>query len=1006
MGLLGRNRSAGAMADSGSGARLRALVKERRRQRRAKRRVTRRLRVLGWRFRLGHLGHRSVGGDWPEGRPFGRGEIVAEFHRLRKKDCPPVFVMQGARGSEKSELVDHMRFTFSKRTAWQVAEDKDAKIDFWALDPEPEPTFASIARQLTDDRSLSRPLRLPRLNRLQHLLAREQERAGAAPIKASAIDDDRNWLATTGVGIVNLAAHTSIPAPPKSPAFARALRTAWWKVSLTRAGRWARKVERGLPHPLESPDSRRRRIELLEEGLAQATAEDLRRATRRLLLPVSEVALFIDGYHRVERSAQPRFLLEFAELLATARARVVLVVACREQKLWSELAQSQADYKSYGTLEVSERVQIHHLQPVGWSARIRSLYKDGVPPALAPELAELSLGMPVMLNLLGAAFGDNERSSRRARDLLAELPRGDRADEQWTEQFSRTVAKDLVRCLPEKLELHLRAAAAQRNFNRKLLEEVLGENFWEACYEELVDSELVGTPRPSLLLDDSETYRVRSFVRDALAADPSESGAVDRWHRRAAAYFEERAKGSSDPDLSFRLESEALFHQLFSEPETAKPELFRRFQRYLLASRTDHCEALLRVALDFDHSPSRWRATVLAHAGKMYLARNLHPLAEERLLEAKRLVSLDDAEIELGITIHLSLAKCYRLQERFADARRELAALGARADVHPVVEFQRTWSESLEAKDEGRLLAARELAEQCEELLEQLLDPDRATDSAWAAEAFGLAPLPRKRFHIKRHLADVARRGGDYVLSAEHLALARAGYESDPEDGILEHADLIRAHVLRAEGEYEASFELSQKLYESFTSPSLEDLRGAAEAGRCMAHARLCGPDPKRAEEILKELSETDPRLYPRAPRFGHFGLGELRRLQGDLGQARRLYQSCEDLSGPAQFESCYARLATIEIDRLERLARVEGALRQLLTRPGAVEQPAIPFYAALIRLRAFGLDPITLGEALGAAEEFVHRPGGRNWTLQQLEQHIQAIESGGELPSLVFNLP
>jgi tetratricopeptide (TPR) repeat protein len=932
--------------------------------------------------------------------------VVAEFHRVRKFDRPPVFVIQGVRGSQKSELLDHLRFTFSKRAAWHLAEDKEAKVDFWALDPEPESTFASIARQLTAERSWVRPLRFPRLKRLQEILAVEQQRAGSAPPQASAVDDERNWLATTGGGIINLAAETSIPTPPRSAAAMRKLRVAWWRVSPTRAGRWTRRLHRSLPHPLESPDSRRRRMEVLEDGLAQAAVEDLRRATRRFLLPVSEVALFVDGYHRVERSAQPDFVVEFAKRLAESEARVILVIACREQTLWSKLAESQADYKSYGTMEVSERVQIHHLQPLAWADRIRSLYKDGVPPTLAPKLAEISLGMPVMLDLLGAAFGDRPRASRRSRELLAELPEADRVDEAWFEEFSRTIASDLLKGLPDRLELHLRAAATQRNFDKNLLERVIGDNFSEKCYRELVQSELVGTPRPSLLLDEHETYRVRSFVRSALTADPSEEAATQRWHRRAATYFERRAEGSTDPDLRFRLEAEALFHRLFTAPLEAKPELFKRFQGYLLASRTDHCEALLRVALDFDHSDSHWRATVLAHAGKMYLARNRHPLAEERLLEAKRLVSLDETEKWLAVTIHLSLAKCYRLQERFADARRELGALSSHAEIHPVVEFQRTWSESLEAKDEGRLQASRELAEQCEHLLEVLLEPSREEDSARAAEAFGLAPLPRKRFHIARHFSDLARRSGYYALGFDHLDAAVAGYRDDPEDGIVEHAELGRAHLLRGEGVFKASLDLAEQLYQTFTSPALEDLRGAAEAGRCIAHAQLCGVDPEQARAMLEELVETDPQLYPRAPRFGLFGLGELERLQGNLSSARRLYQRSQELSGPAHFECCYGKLGTIELDRIERPHQVTGSLRQLLRQPGVSDHPSVRFYAALIKLRAFGLNLEEMQDAWVTAERFTHSPLGRRWEAEELKCNLAAIEVGEEPPPLIFNLP
>ena len=78
------------------------------------------------------------------------------------------------------------------------------------------------------------------------------------------------------------------------------------------------------------------------------------------------------------------------------------------------------------------------------------------------------------------------------------------------------------------------------------------------------------------------------------------------------------------------------------------------FGEELLTGRTDRCETLLRVALSYDWTEKRWRAIVLAHAGKMYLARDRYQLAEERLREAGQLVSLD-GRTDIAVSIALAL---------------------------------------------------------------------------------------------------------------------------------------------------------------------------------------------------------------------------------------------------------------------------------------------------------------------------------------------------------------
>jgi tetratricopeptide (TPR) repeat protein len=954
----------------------------------------------------GRIGHRRLGGEWQPGRPIGRGEITASFHRLKGLDLPPVFVVQAPPGYQKSELIEFIRHTTAKRLA-RNSEERDAKIDFFSIDPEVEGVLDSLSRQLTAPKSWVRPLRFPRLNRLFRLLADEQRREGIPPRGPGAVEDDRNWLATVGVEVTNQVANVSIPRPPRSARLKRVLRSVGWKISPTPAGRWVRGVARNLPDSSASAIGRRERLDLLKDGLIEAFVEDLRVATRRRLMPVTEIVIYIDGYQRVERSARATLIVELAELLAASNARVMLVVACREQRLWSKLARSQPDYRNFSTIETSARVEIHHLKELPWDARMFSLHRDGVPVALAPELAGRSHGLPVLLDLFGAVFGDGAAASASARKLLDQLPAADAPDQAWFESCSRIVARYMAEDLDESsLKVHLRAAATLRNFDERLLKHILRDNFSGESFERLSESVFVGTPRPSLLLESERTFRARSFVREVLNNDATEKAAVAEWHRRACDYCTSEAEKCADPERAFLLETEALYHRLFIEADFAKPELFRRFEVQLLEQRTDRCETLLRAALDFEKRDTHWLGTCLVHAGKMYVARGLHDRAEERLIEAKGLLSLDEEHPELAIASIVALARCYRMLERFGDARRELRALSGRK-LHPLIEFACTWTESLGAKFEGRLATAADRARESRRLLAELLEPGRRKDSAQAAERYGIGALPRKLFHISRHEADIARRGGDYVTALEKIEEARVGYEDDAEDGVLEHNELGRAHLLRQEGHLTESLQLGQLLHAKFTAMPDEDPRGAAEARRCCAHALLCQPDPEQAREILEGLARSDLSVSPRARRFGYFGLGELERLSGDFGRARSLYYLSEEVDdGHPRFESLYGELGRIEIERIERPDRVAGELRQLARQVEVLEHPSMMFYIALIELRAFGLGEGRKDAVRRAATRFKRAASSTDWELQLVTDTVDALRSETEPPQLVFNLP
>ncbi len=496
---------------------------------------------------LSHLGRRKTGGEFSPTHPFGRGAIVTEFHRLRRLDEPYVLVLVGVRGSQKSELVEHLRQSYARRKAWWARSEREAKVDFIAVDPEPGSTFGSLRTQLAAERNWFRPLRFPRFGRIEELLTEELRAAGHPVGHVDALESDLGWLARQGVGVASQIAGTPLPAPPRFSAAVRAVRKAWWHVSWTKAGRWARRFERALPDPTGRPDSRRRRLELLREGLGAAFAEDLTRATRRRALPVDQVTIFADGHQRVERSAQPAFMVDFARLLAESRARVMMVVACREEERWSRFAESQSDYEDVGVVKQGKGVQIRHLQPIGWEDRVETLRNYRVPAPMIEELARASAGVPLALSLLGSAFGDVEEPGVPLRSMLEELPAPERIDGDWFAKFSHVLAREMVDGLDRDLELHLRAAATVRNFDRQLLKALLDKRFRDDCFDTLVSERFrfVGTPRPSAILGVEKSYRVRSFVRDILTADPGHRTAVEGWHRDAAEYLTRLARDSS-----------------------------------------------------------------------------------------------------------------------------------------------------------------------------------------------------------------------------------------------------------------------------------------------------------------------------------------------------------------------------------------------------------------------------------------------------------------------------
>ena len=174
-----------------------------------------------------------------------------------------------------------------------------------------------------------------------------------------------------------------------------------------------------------------------------------------------------------------------------------------------------------------------------------------------------------------------------------------------------------------------------------------------------------------------------------------------------------------------------------------------------------------------------------------------------------------------------------------------------------------------------------------------------------------------------------------------------------------------------------------------------------------MAQALLLGPNPELARPLLEEIAGMDPKIYPSGLPFGHFGLAELERVKGDLPEARRLYRLSEQgTEGHRHFERCYPQLGLIELDRIQHPHVVRAGIRALLDQPGVREHPALEFSAAIVEMRAFGHEGDGVEAARRAAAQFRHRDGNRGWEDAVFEATLAAIDSGGELPPLIFNLP
>jgi hypothetical protein len=360
--------------------------------------------------------------------------------------------------------------------------------------------------------------------------------------------------------------------------------------------------------------------------------------------------------------------------------------------------------------------------------------------------------------------------------------------------------------------------------------------------------------------------------------------------------------------------------------------------------------------------------------------------------------------------ISLALGRCYRLGEQSNEARREWAWIGQQADLHPVVKFQCLWSESLENKERGELTASRELTNDAKVLLDKLLE-DRCRDEAvTVAKAHFLGALERKPAHIIRHESDLARRGGDYVTGTAKLTDALERYESDPEEGVVNYSELIRAHLHRHEGSLDESIKVAWRVYNEFADQEPRDLRGTGLALRCIAQVQLLEPNPDAAESTLEKLETIDSQVYPRAKSFAILGRAIIQRRLENFPKARQLLQDAERQANKDRtyFEHYYVQLERIALDseELAHTADIDKMIRDFRKQTRVAEHPTLEFSASLLAVRRFGRRGDYIRDAELSAERIRCNARDGSWELDKLRETIDAIDAERKLPRLMLNLP
>lgn len=943
----------------------------------------------------------------------GRSPIVHRFHSLRRWDAPPVLVIEGVRGAGKSDLVARLQFGFRRRWAWRVGREADVLLKVGTALSAPESALTKLRKLLRRESSWVRRIRTPRFLLVQAKLDRFRGRENR---QTEALGNEVERALRIGGAGAQAVTGLPVAAAPVLTRSILALRRLLVHVSPSAACRWVRKnapdLDVGVYGQREGHVQQR-----LERCLIDAMAADLAQVTSRALFPLDKVVLFFDAYDSIEDSAAPSWLLELAERLREEKAKVMVVVTCRRQRVWTDAIRHE-EPAEYGPFRMTDRIEIHSLEGLDREERIYALAKFLVPAHLAPKLADISAGHPMSLHLLGAAYGGARPNLDQAEEELEKRhPPPPELTEEWVDEITTAVGEELIAHLRSEMLDHARAAATLRFFDRDLLAYVMEDAFRPKCFGDLTTSPLVELWQPSPLTDPSskDTYRLRNFARLILERGDANAGLINTWHERAEQNFRERKRKrlTTAEQYTHLAGAEELFHRLARDRVSGENLLWSAFRAELEQRRFDRCEALLEIADDLHWIGDNWNAQRLMMSGRVCISLGDYELAERRLREASKHAPLEEGCGQIALSVAQSLSRCLRLQSRVGESREIARQIYEHAGEIPVMRFQAVWTGSLLDKEGGDLVRSAENAEEARGLLGQLLAEDARKKHSKSADEHGLGPLRLKPRHLDRHEADLARRSGDYVRAYEQLAKARDGERVKVEPHVQAYTTTVESHLLRLEGDLHGARSRGQKVLDHFAARP-GDWRGLGQAQRAVGQAMLAGADPAEATEHFEELLAADPRIYPSGQAVARFGLGEIRRHQGDYPAARAAYMETREAR---VFERCYGALGLAELANMQGQHRLAADPLRLLSHDDSFQaHPVLAFWQALICARA--------GESVGGGVDTAADPhllraqkavgqirrrtngNGEDRELAAWRATEAALRNGEPMPPIVLNLP
>ncbi len=918
-------------------------------------------------------------------------------------------MLEGIPGSGKGQMLTHLRERYQQGHAWRRGWEIDAGL---TLGPAETPSAVAGLVALDDEfrrrnvwRRWSLPLLTPRFTLLRDELARIKPAPGNVTDTGGAL---MQWLVRT-LGRLGWSASTGTPplvmAPPAGP-LVSLLRRLWLRLGRDEASRWVRGQLEALQRPFIGDAADRALQTHLEHGLIEAMAADLSAAGERRRFALRTAILFFDSFDEADAAACG-WVLELSDELWKREAPVMLALSCGAQRAWSARV-GEATYRMDG-LVASDAVEIHTLGLLNEHDQELALMRHEVPKEMMKRLKEISRGHQFALDLLALCFGKGKFGGPRELEVLAkelrELKGGNVDDEEWLSTFCAAIAPRLERALDERLLRYARAAAVLRTFDERLLRKVLrNAGYFEVeCYERLVATALVEGPRASALLATGEAYAIAPLLRDCWKQMGYDPEALREWHERALEHFEAEQAATSDLDRWFGLRAEVLHHRLYIDPKRGRAELVAAFEKELSAGRLNGCRMLIDVARD-DNGPGTrdWRVEVETMAGDCYLREGAYALAEGSFRAAKDLS--EGGSVELRLRVMQALASSLRLRARLVEAAHEVAHVLAHSRDQPVAHFQATWTSSLIEKERGNLDDADRLARRAWKQLEDLRLDDVGTQQE-AAASFGLRDLPRKRAHLLRHRADIARRRGHYRESAGLLVEAESAYRDDPEPGAEALLSIVRAHLLRLKGQARAGEDLAERAHsvivEETSSPRAELM-----AIRCIAQARLAGETPEQARDLFTQLATVDAHDYPVSVAVGNFGLGELARHALDYEGAHRHYRVAATPAVPDLhvFEHVYGQLGLVELHREQGQARLASELLRSIDDELLRQHPLLSFWGHLLGARAQYAGANTNRGRAGARGR--GRRSRARWMLTRAQRALKRIEisDGRHLPQQVYD--